>query len=96
MINIFINPDVFEQWICGEDIDQDDITLDPSQIDQIKNFEELNLELSITSKTATEIIKGTFCKNVKGVDIRIELVNCTPAEKIRLIHKSEQLLKAPF
>jgi len=87
VINIFVTPDLLRKWINNESFNQDEIILDPTQLEGIEN---LTLDLMFSGEICEKIIHGYFEKNFGNYNTRWELVNCTPEDKIRLLHQVEQ------
>ncbi len=87
LLNLFVTPDLLKKWINNETFKQEEIILDPSQLEEV---EDLCFDIVFTASVCENIVKGTFEREYKGYLTKWELVNCTHEDKIRLIHFIEQ------
>jgi hypothetical protein len=87
IINLFVTPELLKKWINNDTFNQNEIILDPSQLDGV---DDLTFDVVFNASVCERIIKGIYEKECKDYLTRWELVNCTPEDKIRLIHLIDQ------
>ena len=89
-INFFINPELLKKFILGEKYDGTEIILDPSQLEGI---EEIRFDMRWRMKHFEKLLQGKIVEHDAGEFlVEWELVNCTPEDKMRLIHVIDQHL----
>jgi len=91
IVHVFITPEIFRQLLNGETFDPAELILDPSEIEDIRD-DELYMEIRFTSSVLNKIIHNKFeAITSNGIRTRWELVNCTFEERVKLIHRLDQM-----
>jgi len=89
-VNLFITPDLFKKFVLNLPFEPNEIICDPSQLQDIG---DLKFDMPWSKAHFEKLIKGKTALYDTGQHIiHWDLVNCTPDDRIRLIHLIDQNL----
>jgi len=86
-VHLFITPDLFRKLVLHKPFDMKEIIFDPAELWEVG---ELKFDIIFTRQRCEMILKGKFEYALGNIKTMWELVNCTPDDKIKLIHLIDQ------